>query len=91
MSSDYSDPEDRVFGIAAVIGAIIGLIAGFMLAGVGGAIIGGIIGAIIGVFAGGIVLEIIENWEDVIGCIVGPFLLFGLIWLIITLWNVGKP
>lgn len=80
--------EDSYISICFLIGGIIGAILGFNIGGLGGAIIGFIIGAVI---FGGILIWLMEEGILIIGCIlVIVIIVGGFIWLIVTLWNVGK-
>jgi hypothetical protein len=75
----FEDWQKWALGIAAIIGAIIG----FENAGIGGSILGLIIGPIAATFAGILFME----WLPFL--LIGG-LLMGVVWLIGTLWGVGR-
>ena len=87
-----TDFMDIGFKAGAILGAVAGLLMGFTNFGIGGAIAGGGIGVVLGAMAGAfiirLVFEIIPGSLIIISIICIPV---GIIFLIATFWNVGKP
>ena len=86
------EPSDRITYSCGIIGVILGIIVGFKYAGIGGAIVGIVLGFIGGLFAAQIGYSlIVEVIPGLIGISLILLAIWGIIYLISLLWNVGKP
>ncbi len=85
---DIDDYMDAFGGFGVALGFLLGIIIGFICAGIGGAIVGAVIGAIVGLY-----LVPLFVWLAILtlGFLLIMLIIVAITWVIMSLWNVGKP